>query len=198
MRTFFGFLALAGISLGLTGVSINMAGEESAARSVSIRLSWTAPGDIGPESKAAAYDLRYSTDSITDANWYRIPQVSGEPFPEIKGVVQSCYVFGLIENTKYYFAIKSVDRAGNWSKISNVISRTVQRYTRGDINSNGIAYEAADAIMLTNFFIVGPRALGQNQLDDFVYDINADGTPLKLADLIYMVRIISGDAQPLP
>ncbi|MEE9441336.1 MAG: fibronectin type III domain-containing protein [candidate division Zixibacteria bacterium] len=198
MRTFCRFLILAGIGLGLTGVSANTVDEENIARSVSIRLTWTAPRDIGPESKAAAYDLRFSTDSITEERWYRAAQVSGEPFPEIKGVVQSCYVFGLVENTKYYFAIKSVDRAGNWSKISNVVSRTAQRYARGDINDNGIAYEAADAIMLTNFFIIGLRALGDKYLDDFVYDINADGTPLRLADLIYMIRIISGDAKPLP
>lgn len=198
MRTLLGFFILTGISLGLTSAYANTNGEEYLARSVSIRLTWTAPRDIGPDSKAAEYDLRYSTDSITEENWLQALQVSGEPIPEINGVVQSCYVSGLIENTKYYFAIKSVDRSGNWSKISNVVSKMAQRYARGDINDNGIAYEAADAQMLTNYFIVGPGAMGENRLDDFVCDINGDGIPLRLADLVFMLRIVSGDAQPLP
>lgn len=68
---------------------------------------------------------------------------------------------------------------------------------RGDVNLNGIDYEVADAVVFTNYFIVGNNAFtisipGQTAATD----VNADGTPLTVADLVYLIRIIVGDALP--
>jgi len=71
---------------------------------------------------------------------------------------------------------------------------------RGDINLNGLANEVADAVLFTNYFIYG------NSVWDPVYyenqwlasDINDDGITRSVADLVYLIRIITGDAEPFP
>lgn len=72
---------------------------------------------------------------------------------------------------------------------------------RGDINLNGISWEIGDAVLYSDYFIYGPQAFGYP--DDPYYqnrvlasDINDDGTPLTFADLVLLVRLISGDARP--
>jgi hypothetical protein len=71
---------------------------------------------------------------------------------------------------------------------------------RGDINLNGIANEVADAVLFTNYFIYGPIVWDpvyyENQM--FASDINDDGILATVADLVYLIRIITGDAQPFP
>ena len=68
---------------------------------------------------------------------------------------------------------------------------------RGDINLNGIPNEVADAVMLTNYFIEGPTAF-DNHYEGSVAasDVNADGIALSIGDLVYLIRIITGDALP--
>jgi hypothetical protein len=70
---------------------------------------------------------------------------------------------------------------------------------RGDINANGLPNEIADAVMLTNYFINGLVAFG-NHIESSIAasDVNNDGITLSVADLVYLVRIIQGDAQPYP
>jgi hypothetical protein len=71
---------------------------------------------------------------------------------------------------------------------------------RGDINLNGIPYEISDAVMFGNYFISGLPALAPGHWEGSIAasDINADGIPLSVADLVYLVRVIIGDAQPYP
>jgi hypothetical protein len=70
---------------------------------------------------------------------------------------------------------------------------------RGDINLNGVAYEIADAVVLTNYFIFGPAALTVNPDGQIAAsDVNADGYTLTIADLVYLIRVIVGDADPIP
>lgn len=89
-----------------------------------LTLQWTAPGDDAGVGTAAAYDIRYSTDEIgVDVTFDAALSVTGEPTPTAAGTVQTYTVSGLTADTTYFFAIKSVDEAGNWSAISNVTSR---------------------------------------------------------------------------
>lgn len=90
----------------------------------SITLNWTAPGDDGSVGTASQYDIRYSTSTITDANWATATQVTGEPAPKAAGLGETFTVTGLASSTKYYFAIKTADEASNWSPISNIASAT--------------------------------------------------------------------------
>ena len=94
-------------------------GQGSAADTVT--LTWTAPGDDGPVGTASAYELRVSTAPINDANWSAAAVVSNPPTPQPAGTRQSTVVRGLTNGTTYYFAIKTVDDAGNWSGLSNLL-----------------------------------------------------------------------------
>lgn len=75
---------------------------------------------------------------------------------------------------------------------------------RGDINLNGLAHEIADAVLFTNYFISGisvftvpsnTGGVGAGQIQ--ASDVNADGLVLTVADLVYLIRVIVGDALPL-
>ena len=96
----------------------------AAAYDESASLSWTAPGDNGSYGQAAAYDIRYSTSPITDANWAAAAQCTGEPAPKAAGQPETFLVSGLAPSTTYYFAMKTADEAPNWSGLSNVASGT--------------------------------------------------------------------------
>jgi len=68
---------------------------------------------------------------------------------------------------------------------------------RGDINLNGLGYEIADAVMFTNYFISGLAAFGDHIEGSIAAsDTNADGLALTVADLVYLIRVVIGDAMP--
>jgi hypothetical protein len=70
---------------------------------------------------------------------------------------------------------------------------------RGDINLNEIAYEIADAVVFTNYFIYGFSAFTINMEGQIAAtDVNADGLALSVADLVYLIRVVIGDANPFP
>jgi hypothetical protein len=70
---------------------------------------------------------------------------------------------------------------------------------RGDINLNGVEYEIADAVMFTNYFIYGLSAFqGHIAGSQAASDVNGDGLTLTVADLVQLIRVVIGDANPLP
>ncbi len=70
---------------------------------------------------------------------------------------------------------------------------------RGDLNLNGVAYEIADAVVYTNYFISGLSAFTISVAGQIAAsDVNADGMTLSIADLVYLIRVIIGDAPPYP
>jgi hypothetical protein len=91
-----------------------------------LTLNWTAPGDDGNSGTAVAYDVRYSTSEITEANWDTATQLAGEPAPKPAGGAEHFTVGGLQPNMTYYFAIKTSDNGvpPNVSALSNVLSIT--------------------------------------------------------------------------
>jgi len=92
----------------------------------SVTLTWTAPGDDANTGTASAYDIRYSTATISDANWGSASQCSGEPAPQVAGAGQTFTVPGLSPDTTYCFAMKTADEMPNWSGLSNVPSRKTE------------------------------------------------------------------------
>jgi len=92
-----------------------------------VTLLWTAPGDDGNIGTATAYDLRRSTAMLTSANFSAATQVVVTA-PKVAGSPETFVVTGLTPGT-YYFAIKSVDEAGNWSLMSNVVAKVVADVT---------------------------------------------------------------------
>jgi hypothetical protein len=89
----------------------------------SIGLRWTATGDDGPVGRATRYDIRVSTESITEANFGGARAVPG-PVPARAGTPDSAEVTGLAFSSTYYFAIKVVDDYANIGPISNVAAGT--------------------------------------------------------------------------
>ncbi len=92
----------------------------------SLTLTWTAPGDDGSTGTAAQYDIRYSTSTITEANWNSASQASGEPVPQPAGSSEGFTVTGLQASTAYYLTLKTADEVPNrcWSGLSNLASAT--------------------------------------------------------------------------
>ena len=70
---------------------------------------------------------------------------------------------------------------------------------RGDLNLNGNANEIADAVLFSNYFVKGIGVFNVNyQGQVAASDVNADGLTLSVADLVYLIRVIVGDALPYP
>ena len=85
----------------------------------SVTLKWTAPGDDANRGTAAQYDLRYSTEPITEENWNQATPVLGMPKPQQAGTKESVTVTGLKKGVEYYFRIKTKDEMSNWAALSN-------------------------------------------------------------------------------
>jgi len=121
MRRLWPILAL------LFATSCGDAGAQVTASSVKVR--WTATGDDGLVGQASGYDLRYSTSPIDSLNFGQVTRWMTMPMPSAAGETDSVTVAGLAPATTYYFAIKVVDEAANWSAISNVVVATTLRPT---------------------------------------------------------------------
>ncbi len=88
----------------------------------SVSVRWTAPGNNGTTGTAASYDVRYSLNPITAANFAAATAATGEPAPAVAGTVQNFTINGLLGSRTYFVAMKTTDAAGNVSVISNVVS----------------------------------------------------------------------------
>lgn len=92
----------------------------TATTSTSVTLSWSAVGDDSLSGTASAYQVRWSTANITEANWASATVATGAPAPAAPGTNQSITVGGLDRSVDLYFAIKVRDDANQWSALSNV------------------------------------------------------------------------------
>ena len=96
----------------------------------SITLKWTATGDDIDTGTASEYDIRYSTSSIlTPEDWDDAIQIQNEPAPQVSGSTENFTVGNLEPDTTYHFALKAIDKVGNCSVISNVVSGTTETIT---------------------------------------------------------------------
>lgn len=70
--------------------------------------------------------------------------------------------------------------------------------TRGDVNLDGVPYEAGDLVTFTNYFVQGLAALPQNHLEWSIAnsDVNQDGLTLTLSDLQHLVQVVIGNRDP--
>ena len=90
----------------------------------SIQLTWTAVGDDGNTGTATQYDVRYSKNNIVTNTDFNNAAAATASAPKQAGASESLTVSGLTADTKYYFAVKAIDEAGNPSEMSNVASAT--------------------------------------------------------------------------
>jgi len=107
--------------------------------------------------------------------------------PGIYGAPDSC----LIDPT----IVRGINFFGGGITILPADTTTV----RGDINCNGIAYEISDYVQYVYYFMVGLGAFGEHLVCSIVAsDINFDMLELTVADMVYLYRVIIGDAVPYP
>ena len=93
------------------------------ASATSVTLTWTAPGNDGNTGRAYVYDLRYSTAPISDdAAFAAAGRASSEPNPQAAGAAETFTIADLPDNRTWYFALKTIDDAGNISPLSNPAS----------------------------------------------------------------------------
>jgi PKD repeat protein len=97
---------------------VDLAATTASARRVS--LSWTSPGGDGGAGQASLYDLRRSLAPIAEEGFEAATRVPFAPRPAPAGGGEALTVEGLEPATRYYFAVKTYDKAGNVSVISNV------------------------------------------------------------------------------
>jgi outer membrane protein assembly factor BamB len=109
-----------------------------------VTLSWTAPKDTdkGGIVNAAAYDIRCATTAITDENWNNATPCSGAPKPQSHNTPESLTVTGLTPSTTYYFALKTVDYASNWSGLSSVAACTTPEHLRWTFKTGRAIYSS--------------------------------------------------------
>ncbi len=86
----------------------------------SAHLAWTASGDNGIIGQADSYIVKINNRKITPSNWNSSTTLSSPPVPGASGWDEMMTVTNLDTDTQYFFAIRSMDAAGNLSGISNV------------------------------------------------------------------------------
>lgn len=87
------------------------------ATNTSATLSWYAPPDDNPTGMVSTYDLRYSTDPISEETFGTAKQITA-PIPQVAWTTQSAQLLDLTPATTYYVALRSFDMAGNASALS--------------------------------------------------------------------------------
>jgi hypothetical protein len=67
----------------------------------------------------------------------------------------------------------------------------------GDVNLNEQPYEIADAVLFMNYLVRGPVVFDKDSvLQVAATDCNRNGKVLEVSDLVYLIRVVSGDALP--
>jgi len=168
-----------------------------------IRFYWTDCGDntISDKSGDSLYISRYVYEWHFDDPGYfeRIdnlpelePDLYSGDFPTYFGANETCDTIGG-EDKPYTIRIIDYYNGG----VDIICSDSID--ARGDLNLNGIPNEIADAVVFTNYFIYGFSAFHVNvDGQTAASDVNADGLTLTVGDLVYLVRIIVGDAMAYP
>ncbi len=112
----------------------------------SATLTWSASS--ASADAAAEYDIRYSTNPITETNFASAlqDQATLVTYDELSahGTTRSYIVAGLTPGTTYYFALRSKFEHSDFSTISNVPSATLPAATSSTSEANG-AQPAANA-----------------------------------------------------
>ncbi|MCF7912506.1 MAG: fibronectin type III domain-containing protein [Candidatus Cloacimonetes bacterium] len=84
-----------------------------------IILQWTAPADPDPRANVSSYAIKSFTEEITDANWDNAQDIVYDLAPQAPGSLEELLLEFTEPSGLLYFAIRSLDAAGNISQLSN-------------------------------------------------------------------------------
>src|SRR5262245_50832272 len=166
--------------------------------STSITLTWTTPGDDSLSGTASQFDLRYSTATITAANFGAATRWTAMPAPAVSGTTQSVTVSGLTPATTYWFAIKTADEVPNWSAIPNVVSLTTLAAP------DGIRPAAIATLAITGMTETGATlrwtAVGDDSLTGTAtgYDLRYSTAPITAANFASATQVTGEPAPTAP
>lgn len=132
-------------------------------------------------------DSAFMSDGVWDEGYVQ-PYQLDDTLPTFHGAPDICFndtIMGAIPVRKMNFIEGGVFIACN------------PLYHRGDLNMNHIANELADYILYANYFLYGLEVFTINpDWQIALSDINANGIVLMPDDMVYMNRVIIGDAMP--
>jgi hypothetical protein len=150
-----------------------------------IRFYWTDCGDNALALDSLGMNLGISSQVFDWLGFYSDVTDGSYGFPGTFGAPDSCLGFpGVSREVDFY------------SGGLDILCTDTIDFT-GDVNANGVGYEVADYIMFRNYFLNGISAFdGHVDWSRLASDINYDGNELQLEDLIYLYRVIAGDAYP--
>ncbi len=156
-----------------------------------IEFFWIDCGDNGLSSVDGDSLLisRYVYGYSGGDPYYRIDATAGINFPTTQGAQEECDLFTPGKPSTW----RIVDFFNGGVDI--VCADSID--ARGDINLNEFAYEIADAVLFSRYFIYGLPVFTINQAGQVAAtDANADGLTLTVADLVYLIRVVVGDELP--
>ena len=107
----------------VTDLAIGDAGDRT------VQLTWTSPETSG-EDPATAYDIRYGTQLLTEANFAQAMSAADPPTPAAAGTAESFNVSGLEPAAQYFFALRASVQPSNWSAVSNVAQASTDNLVR--------------------------------------------------------------------
>ncbi len=155
---------------------------------VPIRFRWYDCGDNAISSKSG--DTLFISRNVYDFELIGNIADPSASFPTAQGANSSCDV--AVDDGK-----PDLERCIDFWNGGITMVCLDEIDDRGDINLNSIPNEVADAVLFTNYFIYGISVFTVNvQGQIAATDVNADGLALSVADLVYLIRIVIGDAVP--
>ena len=155
-----------------------------------VSLAWTSPGDDGAVGTATAYDVRYATAPITEANFAQASALASPPAPLAAGTAQAMQ-FTLPNNQAYYFAIKTRDEVDNWSALSNVAQVSLGDTTPPAAITNLVAVSPAAGIVSLSWTAPGDDG---NSSVATAYDIRYSTAPITAGNFAGATPVVA----PLP
>lgn len=157
---------------------------------VPIRFIWYDCGDNAFSSVTG--DTLYISRHVYDYDNVNPIEDLGHAFPSWYGANSTCDT-ALGDNKPDPLRVVDFQNGG----IDIVCADSID--ARGDINLNEISNEIADAVLFSNYFVYGLSVFHVNlQGQIAASDVNADGITLSVADLVYLIRVVIGDAHPFP
>jgi len=130
----------------------------------------------------------YASRLVVDAGGYLIPREAS--LPSYGGTPDGCLTPVPGSSSTILRRIDFNNGGVNFLCDSNIDNR-------GDINLNGYAFEIGDAVMFSDYFVEGLAAFGPHvEGSTAASDVNADGFPLSVPDLVFLIRVMTGEADP--